>query len=368
VGDTRIQALVSYYTFGEDRLAKQAIRAIYNSRQAEGFTASRYPTNDFQIITTFSLLWIGMVHDFWKYRDDQNFVKEMLAGTRTVLDFFNGYAQSDGTIKEVPWWNFMDWTATFPRGVPKRGADGRSAHMDLLHLHALQLAAEMEENLGDPNLAKSLKNRIEILKASIQKLYWDPKTGFYSDVTSFDQFSQHVNSLAVITGVCPAEMQKLLMEKTLTAKDMAPCTIYFKYYLHQAATKAGLGDLYLSWLQEWKNQLAIGLSTWAESPEPSRSDCHAWGCSPNIEFYRIVLGIDSDTPGFASVKITPHLGTLKIAEGKIPHPKGLIEVKYAITKKGMTAKISLPDGISGKLIWKGKEFGLTGSKQIVDLN
>jgi alpha-L-rhamnosidase len=367
VGDTRIQALVSYYTFGEDHLAKQAIRAIYNSRQAEGFTASRYPTNDFQIIPTFSLLWIGMLHDFWKYRDDKNFAKEMLPGTRTVLDFFNGYAQSDGTIKDVPWWNFMDWTATFPRGVPKRGSDGRSAHMDLLHLHALQLAAEMEENLGDPNLAKTLKSRIETLKTSIQKLYWDPKSGLYADVITFDQFSQHVNSLAVITGVCPPDLQKQVMEKTMTAKDMAPCTIYFKYYLHQAATKAGLGENYLSWLSEWRKQLSIGLTTWAESPEPSRSDCHAWGCSPNIEFYRTVLGIDSDAPGFATVKITPHLGDLKKAEGKIPHPKGLIEVKYSTTKNGLTAEITLPEGLTGKLVWKEKEVGLKVGKQVVEM-
>jgi hypothetical protein len=190
----------------------------------------------------------------------------------------------------------------------------------------------------------------------------------YADVTSFDQFSQHVNSLAVITGVCPAEMQKLLMEKTLTAKDMATCTIYFKYYLHQAGTKAGLGDQYLSWLPEWKNQLSIGLSTWAESPEPSRSDCHAWGCSPNIEFYRTVLGIDSDAPGFATVIITPHLGDLKKAEGKIPHPKGTIEVKYTTTKNGLTAEITLPEGLSGKLAWKEKEVGLKVGKQVVESN
>jgi alpha-L-rhamnosidase len=367
VGDTRIQALVSYYTFGEDRLAKQAIRAMYNSRQAEGFTASRYPTKDFQIIPTFSMLWIGMLHDFWTYRDDSVFVKEMLPGTRTVLDFFQSYAQSDGTLKDVPWWNFMDWTAGFPRGVPKRGTDGRSAHMDLLHLHALQLAAEMEETIGDKNLAKTLKDRIEQLKSNIQKLYWDSKSGLYADVTSLDQFSQHVNSLAVITGVCAPEMQKPLMEKTLISKDMAPCTIYFKYYLHQAATKAGLGNDYLAWLSEWRNQLSIGLTTWAESPEPSRSDCHAWGCSPNIEFFRTVLGVDSDAPGFASVKITPHLGALKNAEGKIPHPKGVMEVKYSTTKKGTTAEISLPKDLRGKLLWQGKAYSLVGGKQVIEL-
>ncbi|MBN2318343.1 MAG: hypothetical protein JXR49_04665 [Acidobacteria bacterium] len=45
----------------------------------------------------------------------------------------------------------------------------------------------------------------------------------------------------------------------------------------------------------------------------ARSDCHAWGSSPNIELYRTVLGIDSGAPGFAEVRMEPHLGALKKA-------------------------------------------------------
>ena len=54
--------------------------------------------------------------------------------------------------------------------------------------------------------------------------------------------------------------------------------------------------------------MALGLTTWAEMPEPTRSDCHAWGASPNIEFFRILLGIDSNAPGFKSIRIAPSLG------------------------------------------------------------
>lgn len=366
VGDTRIQALASYYTFGEDRLAKQAIRALYQSRQPEGFTASRYPTKDFQIIPTFSLLWIGLLHDFWRYRDDMAFVKEMLPGTRTVLDFFAGYQRTDGTLKPVPWWNFTDWAGDFKRGVAPAGEDGRSAMMDLFHLHALQMAAAMEQDLGNTFLAQSLKERSNKVSEAIQRFYFDEKTGLYADDSAKTRFSQHVNTMAVLTDVCPKGLQTNLMQRTLTDKNMTACTIYFKYYLHLAAVKAGLGNEYLNWLDEWKNQLALGLTTWAEDPEPTRSDCHAWGCSPNIEFFRTVLGVDSDAPGFAKVLIQPHLGNLKQAEGKIPHPKGTIEVKYNLTKKGLTAEITLPDGLTGRLIWRGQEFGLKAGRQQIN--
>ena len=58
-------------------------------------------------------------------------------------------------------------------------------------------------------------------------------------------------------------------------------------------------------MQVWKDQMALGLTTWAEQPEPSRSDCHAWGASPNIEFFRTILGINSDGPGFSRILIEP---------------------------------------------------------------
>ena len=96
VGDTRIQALISYTVAGDDRLARQAIQAFNDSRIPDGITQSRYPTSSPQYIPTFSLLWIGIVHDFWLYRGDPGFVRAQLAGTRTVLDWF---LQQRGTVR-----------------------------------------------------------------------------------------------------------------------------------------------------------------------------------------------------------------------------------------------------------------------------
>jgi alpha-L-rhamnosidase len=148
------------------------------------------------------------------------------------------------------------------------------------------------------------------------------------------------------------------MEKVLNDKSLTQATIYFKYYLHRALVKAGLGDRYIDQLDEWRSQLSRGLTTWAESPEPTRSDCHAWGASPNIELYRILLGIDSDAPGFAKVKIEPHLGNLKSAKGEIPHPAGKISVSYLLDNGKWNVEIRLPKTITGYFVWKGKNLDL----------
>ena len=108
----------------------------------------------------------------------------------------------------------------------------------------------------------------------------------------------------------------------------------------------------------------MGLTTWAEMDDVnrSRSDCHAWGSSPNIELYRIVLGIDSDAPGFSKVKIEPHLGSLTSASGTMPHPKGDIKAAYVFADNKWNVDIDLPAPITGKFIWKGKTYLLKAGK------
>jgi len=125
----------------------------------------------------------------------------------------------------------------------------------------------------------------------------------------------------------------------------------------------------LNMLDIWRAQLANGLTTWAETSDPyPRSDCHAWGSSPNIELYRIVLGIHSAAPGFRKVLITPNLGKLHSVSGCIPHPQGDICVNYQVDAKGnLRAEITLPDGVDGKFVWKGKETGLRGGTQVVEI-
>ena len=144
--------------------------------------------------------------------------------------------------------------------------------------------------------------------------------------THLDVYKRQV--LAILNEAVEGDEARAVMERTLADTTLTQTTIYFRYYLNQALKKAGLGDRLLDNMQVWEDQMALGLSTWAEQPEPSRSDCHAWGSSPNIEFFRTILGIDSDGPGFSRILIEPSLGKLKEVSGTMPHPRGDIAVKY----------------------------------------
>lgn len=369
VGDTRIQALVSLYNSGDDRLVRNALNLIDWSRQPEGVTLSRYPSEIHQFIPTFSLWYIGMLYDYMMYGNDTLFVKDKLPGIRQILHYFSGFQMSDGSLCNVPYWTFTDWVNSpgWQRGRGPSGKDGTSAILDLQLLMAYQAAEKMEEVLGMADHATLCHHKSDQLMNTIRSRYWDQSRGLFADTHEKDLFSQHTNSLAILTGLVNAREATEIGHKLLSDTTMAPASIYFKYYLHQALVRAGMGDDYLSWLDIWRRNIELGMTTWGEDSqvETTRSDCHAWGSSPNIEFFRTILGIDSDAPGFRRVKIEPHLGSIEKIGGEMPHPAGKIKVSYDNSGNRLNAEITFPEGIKGTFIWQGIKYDLNAGRNVI---
>jgi alpha-L-rhamnosidase len=109
--------------------------------------------------------------------------------------------------------------------------------------------------------------------------------------------------------------------------------------------------------------LKLGLTTWAEKPEPTRSDCHAWSASPNYDLLTVVAGIHPDSRGFARVRMEPHLGKLTHLDAAMPHDGGEIRVSYKRMEKDWQATITLPNSLSGRLVWQGHSYPLHGGVQ-----
>ena len=186
-----------------------------------------------------------------------------------------------------------------------------------------------------------------------------------ADTPEHDVYSQHVNALAILAEVLEEHEAQEVCRKMLDDTTLIQATFYFRYFVQQAMDKVGMANRLLDTLQPWRDQLAIGLTTWAENPEPSRSDCHAWSAHLNIEFYRMLLGIHSAAPGFAKVRLTPALGHLSEASGSIPHPLGSISIAYLKTGQTLHARIVLPEGVHATLEWKGQCVEVEHSQELV---
>ncbi|MGA2272413.1 MAG: alpha-L-rhamnosidase C-terminal domain-containing protein [Bryobacteraceae bacterium] len=358
IGDTRIQALISYAIAGDDRLAQQALAAFDESRIPAGLTQSRYPTSQPQMIPTFSLLWIGMLHDYWMYRPDPAPVKEALPGTRTVLDWFAQYEQPDGLLRKLPWWSFVDWVSSGE--IPSYDADGESCTTTLEYLGALGDAAGMERALGNGQLADRYTARAGHVRQAIYEKCWDAGREMLADNPARTIFSQQTNTLGVLYDAVPRSGQPKLMRRMLaiepgtTPGGVLSASYYFRFYVARALEHAGLGDEYLESLQPWRGLLPLHFSTWPETPGDTRSDSHAWSAHPAYDLLTLVAGIEPGSPGFASVRIAPHPGNLTEVAATFPHPKGAISVTYERQGNHLTGMIVLPEGLDGIYVWNGR--------------
>jgi alpha-L-rhamnosidase len=382
VGDTRIQALISYTVGGDDRLARQALRAFDDSRTPEGITRSRYPSNLPQAIPTFSLIYIDMLHDYWMYRPDADgLARTLTPGTRTVLDWFANYEEPDGLLHEVPYWSFIDWVQE-GQETPTYDKKDESCMTTLEYLGALNDAADLEKPLGDATLASRYLARATHVRTGLYNKCWSASRGLLADTPDQKIFSQQANILGVLYDVIPKDQQQTVLRKLVaiqpgtTPDGVLSASYYFRFYLARALDHAGMADEYLDSIGPWRKLLPLHFSTWPEVPGNTRSDSHAWSAHPIYDFLTLVAGIEPASPGFATVRIAPHLGPLRSLKATYPHPQGEIKVEYQYTgaqdpqvRGGSTfrADIMLPGTLAGTFEFNGQSWPLKAGHNQIDV-
>ena len=359
-GDTRIQGLITAYSSGDTVLWKDAITDYYDSRFPFGLTQSRYPSSQTQIIATFSLVWITMVHDYMMHCQDDQFIQKMIPAILDILYWYDERTESNGMLGRLESWLFVDWVDAWPLGSPPLTNEKKySAVIGLQYVYTIQKAVEIFEKYGMPGLKKQWAEKAEITQKSILANCWDDDKQLLADTPDKDKFSQHANILAVLTNAIESAEQQELLLRTMKDESLEPSSYYFDFYLVEALKKAGLADMYLSTLSPLKELIEKGLTTFPEKADPTRSDCHAWSASPAYYFFSLICGIEPATPGFKTVRIEPHLGDLEWVEGTIPHRLG--EIKVSLKKKvnnGISGSVILPKGLNGTFIWQGEKLTL----------
>jgi hypothetical protein len=234
----------------------------------------------------------------------------------------------------------------------------------LQFVYALQRAAELEDAFGLASEAARYRALAGRLTMAAKAKAWDSSRGLFLDSPEAKLYSQQTNIMAVLVDAVPAAEQRALMQRVLDDRTLVQSTYYYSFYLLEALRKAGLADQYIEQLAPWRAMLAMGLTTTAESPEPTRSDSHAWSAHPNYGLLATVLGIRPATPGFRSVRIAPSLGPLKRASGRMPHPLGDIEVRLERSGElGLSGEVTLPPGLEGVFEWNGRTVPLRAGRQ-----
>jgi hypothetical protein len=288
-----------------------------------------------QVLPPFSLIWVLMVEDLLRYSpDNKQAVIDSLLGCEAVLHWFTSRQSADGVLEgKLPWWNFVDWSEGWPAGVPAPIEDGKpSATLNLQLLAALQSFSRVTRALGETAKAQNYEAAASRLSQAIQSVFWNnekkllqegprPKWGY----------SQHAQAWGILTDVIPSSAYESVVESLHTDDSLVKTTFYHTFYIIEALAKVGrLEQLWSHWLAPWRDALKLNLSTWPETPEPSRSDCHAWSAWPTYAFLTHVLGCKPESGDPSPKKIN---GWSEIT-GKVATPNGLKEISVKWSSDG----------------------------------
>jgi alpha-L-rhamnosidase len=367
IGDTRIQAFISYYLTGDTRLAKNALLQFDASRRYFGLCRSSYPSTGTMVIPPFSLFWILMIDDYVLHTGDTAFIKQFVPGINAVLTWFENSLDENGLHSGLKYWNFVDWNEKYIAGVVPNSFDGVSTPVAILLSHTLERASGLMQITGYDYYRKKYSELSERMKGAIYKTCYDNEKGLFGDTPDRQLFTEHTNAWAIIAGIGSENIRNKIANVLISDDNaLIGASLYGRFYVNEALRIAGVGG-YAERLTLWQKMVQMGLSTFPEHPrEIVRSDCHAWSASPIYELYHTVAGIQIVKNGFKEIVIQPDLEGVNDLVVKVPSPYGFIKVKYEKKKSNLNVVFFIPEKMKASFIFQEKQYMLdTGLSQLI---
>ena len=340
VGDTRIQVLLHYYLSRDRALARNAIEQFAWSIKDNGLTQSRYPNRATQFIPAFSLWWVMMLYDQMLFDD----VRPHGVAFSTVQRVLDAFAEKASDPSQPQHWGFFDWVPGWGYGIPPGGL--ASLPHSLLHRLA-SVAGELlrrhwsGEDGGEIDFSLW---RTAGLPAA------DPQSGLLRGTSG--EASEHAETLARLACWHAGDPIGAWPATALAAHGAAKASLYFQYYRHLAQAPAD----YLGELGPWRTMIENGLTTFAETEEPTRSDCHAWSAHPALGFFQHVAGIGSIAPGWSRVRIAPRPGKMARFEARLAHPQGDLKVSFH------EGRLIVVSPVPAQVVWRSSTASLPAGR------
>lgn len=276
---------------------------------------------------------------------------------------------------------------------------GRDTEVNALYVQVLRDAAELAELEGDGERAREWRDTAPRIAAGIDAEAWDAAKGAYrqSDVSPAN-VPQDGNVFAVLHGVASPERAAQSLDYlrrelwtpygSRTGTGTMPQLVgpFINYYEALARFETGrdaeawdLIDRVWGYMHlEHKTIEGVreppATSAWEHIELDGRpyrfadgSLAHPWSAGATALLTNQVLGVRPVEPGYASWRVEPHPGDLRWAEGRVPTPRGPIEVRWKQRRGGMRLYVSAPRGTRGTVVLPdGTERRVAGGRNVVD--
>ncbi len=338
--DAYLNQLSHYFTDPDPRMA----RDTYDHLMVHGTWPTEWASH-----------MVFMAHADWWQTGDRAWLDARYDALRAklLLDRLGPDGLVQSTEKHIAKGDIVDW----PRGE----RDGFvftpvNSVVNAFALRALEMMVEMGRALGRDTAVAEYAALHARGRAAFHASFFDPATGLCRDGVGTDHASLHANVFAYAFDLAPAEHAPRIAA-WLGTRGM-DCSVYVAQYYLEALFRAGAGgravDLILADNdRSWRHMLARGATVsweaWDHKYKPNQDWNHAWGAAPANLLPRFVLGVEAAVPGWERARIAPRPAGLTRASGRVPTPRGAIEVEWT---DGPVFRFEalLPDGVSAELI------------------
>jgi hypothetical protein len=297
---------------------------------------------------------VFMAHADWLHTGDTNWVGARFESLKTklLLDRVRADGLVGSAAKHIKRDDIVDWPAGERDGYVFTPAN---TVVNAFYLSALRRMIELAGALQQKTDAAAFATRERAAYKAFQKTFFDERRGVYRDGEGTDHAALHANAFPLAFGLVPAENRAGVL-RFVEQRGMA-CSVYVAQYLmeglfqNEAGTKAlelmmAPGDR--SWRHMVESGTTISWEAWDQRYKPNQDWNHAWGAAPANLLPRFVLGAQPTAPGWRKVLIRPNPGTLAFAEGKIPTPRGPLQVSWQQGPE-FRLKLHLPPGMQAAL-------------------
>jgi alpha-L-rhamnosidase len=313
--------------------------------------------NNYQRIPSYALYWVLSLLDYYDYTGDRALLTQYIPNVQGKL------SQAEGWFPD-PKPSFYGWDDRLGSGFMDSGCDEACQAYRMLFIETCRQFAQTMGSIGRDDLQKQYAQMADHYTQLIQQ-----KPDWVNNATIFSAAD------AINAGVpTPAQEDTLYQRYFANPIERISFSSFNEYFILKAMGRMAWTNPTLhttdqalqTTLEDWGGQINYGATTFLEcywpswnaiipqnGPVPSNqagvtSLCHPWSAGCTTWLTRYVAGITPTGPGFATVEIMPHLGSLLTrVTADAPTPHGIIHWSFDATKG--RAELVIPDGVTARV-------------------
>ncbi|MCW3093766.1 MAG: alpha-L-rhamnosidase [Ferruginibacter sp.] len=337
-GDASQSYLMNYYSWFDNPTVTRTMLALRGKDPVTGHINT---------ILDYTFYWFISVYDYYLYTGDKEFIEQLYPRMQTLMEYCLSRRNKNGLVEGLSGdWTFIDWAA----GLSKKGEISFEQMLFARSLQTMSLCAAIAK---DNNNAVTYNKLAEDLKQKIFSIYWNAQKQALVhsriDGQPTANITRYANMFGIFFNYFTEEQKQAVKNHVLLNDSIQKITTpYMHFYELEALCAMGEQSYVLKEMKSyWGGMLQLGATSFWEEYDPTKTGaahlamygrkfgkslCHAWGASPIYLLGKYYLGVTPTKPGYETYSIQPQLGGLQWMQGKVPTPKGDIEI-YCSTKQ-----------------------------------